>query len=306
MAEPIINEQINDKKCYNCGKIFRTPAELTRHKNRKTPCLIQDLHPGNVNNPNRCIYCNRVYSTKENLTKHLKICKIKNGGMEILGDKIRYEQEIRILKEKDADKDKKLDEMREEIQQMREHVEKLKALALQPQQLQQIINNTTNTVINNPVVNITINSYKNPDITGLVITQKEILSYDKFSRLLLEKLFFNKEIPQNHAIYLMNKKEKRLMIFDGKWNVYSGKDADDQLVYIRNVVHLKSWDASQKIEGIDGSIESWNALPGGVLTRIQDFNSGKDQLDNNSTYDVFFGGRFVADTIKQTDCSLLQ
>lgn len=29
-------KQENDKKCYNCGKEFRTPAEYQRHKNRKT------------------------------------------------------------------------------------------------------------------------------------------------------------------------------------------------------------------------------------------------------------------------------
>ena len=107
------NEEINNKKCYSCGKIFRTPNDLNRHKNRKTPCLIREVLPEQVNNPNRCIFCNKILSNKSHLTRHLNICKIKNGGMEILADKVKYEQEIRILKERDLLKDKQIKQFHE-------------------------------------------------------------------------------------------------------------------------------------------------------------------------------------------------
>ena len=36
---------ITEIKCYGCGKDFRTPADLERHKKRKTPCLIIEVKP---------------------------------------------------------------------------------------------------------------------------------------------------------------------------------------------------------------------------------------------------------------------
>lgn len=44
-----------DFKCYNCGKTF-SKAHLDRHKGRKTPCLIRDVAPEDINNPNRCVW----------------------------------------------------------------------------------------------------------------------------------------------------------------------------------------------------------------------------------------------------------
>ncbi len=77
--EQLIMEQpINNKKCYNCGSVFRTPSDLLKHKNRKTPCLIREVAPENIRNPNRCIYCNRVFVQHCSMTRHLSICKIKN------------------------------------------------------------------------------------------------------------------------------------------------------------------------------------------------------------------------------------
>jgi len=97
LNQPI--ELINNKKCYSCGKVFRTQANLLTHKNRKTPCLIREVAPEQVNNPNRCIFCNKIFIQKQSLTRHFKTCKIKNGGMDILVDKVKYDQEIRILKD---------------------------------------------------------------------------------------------------------------------------------------------------------------------------------------------------------------
>lgn len=87
------------KHCYGCGKTFRTPNDLLRHKNRKTPCLIREITEDDKKNPLRCIYCNKISSKKGNLDGHLLKCKIKNGGLNKLHDKVKYEEQIRIIKE---------------------------------------------------------------------------------------------------------------------------------------------------------------------------------------------------------------
>lgn len=123
---------IDNKKCYNCSKNFRTPAELQRHQKRKTPCLIREITEADKNNPNRCIYCNKVMSKKENLNRHLTKCKVKNGGIQTLYDKVKYEETIRIMKEeqerKDQERERKDQELNERIRKLEEREERLKAL----------------------------------------------------------------------------------------------------------------------------------------------------------------------------------
>jgi hypothetical protein len=89
----------DNKKCNDCGHVFKNQWDFDRHKNRKTPCLIREVAEIDRANPNRCIYCNKVYANINNLKKHLKTCKIKNGGMDILDGNVRLDQEIRIMKE---------------------------------------------------------------------------------------------------------------------------------------------------------------------------------------------------------------
>ena len=113
-------------KCFGCGKQFSTAQIYQRHKDRKTPCLIRDIPEIHKNNPDRCIYCNRVFSKNSNLVRHLTTCKIKNGGMDKLIDKVQHEQKIRILEEKDSARDeliinlqKQMEEMSKQLEQMR-------------------------------------------------------------------------------------------------------------------------------------------------------------------------------------------
>jgi hypothetical protein len=98
---------VDNKKCYKCGKEFKYQSHLERHVKNKTLCIIQEVDAKDLANPNRCIYCNKTMSRKPNLIKHLKTCKVKNGGIEILDDNVRHMHEIRILKEhRDVDRHK--------------------------------------------------------------------------------------------------------------------------------------------------------------------------------------------------------
>lgn len=306
---------IDNKKCYSCGKVFRTPNDLLRHKNRKTPCLIRDIPEEQKLNPLRCIYCNKILSNKSHLTRHLKICKVKNGGMDILVDKVRYDQEIRILKEQNQQmqqlmeqKDKEKDD---QIKQLREEMDQLKKAITVPT----TTNNTNNNTINNNHTNnfnapisITINNYTNPSIDGLTITPAELANAQKLSKFLLQKLFFNPALPQNHCIYLQNRKDKSLVIYDSNdWRMVTGDNLPDVMLRLNNTVTTKG---SELINGKNGPYESSDtkflALPGADQYKIQNFNEYTDTVGNDDAYEVFLGGRdVVLETIRAAGCKLV-
>lgn len=86
-------------KCEKCNKKFKQLGHLTKHQNRKTPCEPIQGDPTIKVGPNTCIYCRKVFKSKYNVKSHLGVCKIKNGGMEILFDEVkRLKEEMKELK----------------------------------------------------------------------------------------------------------------------------------------------------------------------------------------------------------------
>jgi hypothetical protein len=225
------NDDIINKKCYSCNRLFSSPSHLEKHKLRKTPCLIREIPPEQIANPNRCIFCNKIFSNKNNLKKHLKSCKIKNGGLEILEDKTRYEQELRILKEKDAIRDKESIDYKQKIIQMEETLKERDELMINMmQQIKDgmaknnpmIVNNVNN--VNNNQVNITINGYLSPNIDHL-------LKDDFFKNFFLKRgvstpthivpeIWLNPAIPDNITAYIVNSQKETMTCYNGRgWKI---------------------------------------------------------------------------------------
>lgn len=293
------NGQLDNKKCYNCGKVFRTPANLLAHKKRKTPCLIRNVTEEQKLNPNRCIFCNKIFSKKENLTRHLKSCKIKNGGMEILVDKVRYEQEIRIMREQFEIERKAKDTQIQKLTERLDALEQSKAIT------QQIINTVNNY---NAPINITINNYTQPTLEGLKITADELNAVTKLSKFLLQKMYFNPDLPQNHCMYLQNRKDKTLILFaDNNWNMVMGDNVSDVIRKLSDTVYVRG---TQLINGANGPYagedNKYLALPAGNRGVLEQFNTGIDSLTRDDAYEVFLGGRdIVLSTIKAAGCKLV-
>lgn len=202
--------------CHSCGKVFKDNDHLARHKARKTPCVIRDVAPEDVNNPLRCVFCNKIFAKMSNLTRHHTTCKIKNGGMKILAGKTRHEQEMDALRA----------EMRQQAEQMKQQTEQLKSCIEEIKQLKAggstthngDNNNVTNNNNINNTINITFQSWDTPDFAAF----KGVEGQQRFRDLLAQhgvnvpvelvrEIWFNPVYPQNHTIYLVNKSTQEVL-----------------------------------------------------------------------------------------------
>ena len=306
-------------KCYNCGKNFKDEAHLDQHKKRKTPCLIREVPPDQINNPNRCIFCNKILSKKEHLIRHVKTCKIKNGGMEILVDKVKYEQEIRILKEQAAvatEQNKmllaRMEEMQKKIEQLADR--KLETSIINHTVNAPVINNATtinnSTNINNAsIININLNSYRNPDISSIKLTVEELLRSDgNFYKFILEKVYFNPGLPENHSVYVPNKKETELIVYDNCWE-YIREDGKlyEVVKQIVDTIHKSGTVLQGQLHDIlDYHDVKFLKLPPAIQYMFSQFNSLKFEGEE-TLYDTAISRRdIVGPTIKESGCKLIK
>jgi hypothetical protein len=161
-----------------------------------------------------CNYCSKEYKHRQSLSKHKNKCKLKL-------DKQLEADMINLLQ-------KQLDKQDKQLKTKDKHLDnKDKELIQFIKQSNKTINNG---IINN---NIIINSYKTPDLSHL--TSKDIyscLSKNVFCVAeLIEKIYFNKDKPENHNICLTNLKTPYISVFDGtNWNVQKKVIAFDDLL----------------------------------------------------------------------------
>jgi uncharacterized C2H2 Zn-finger protein len=96
---PPTNLKVDNKTCINCMKVFQTPADLERHKNRKEPCVIRTISDADKNNPLRCQHCNKLFTNNSHLTRHYKKCKIKNNKIPNVCNNVNFEETIKTMQE---------------------------------------------------------------------------------------------------------------------------------------------------------------------------------------------------------------
>ncbi len=115
----------NNKTCHLCKKVFRTPVELQRHKNRNVPCVITELPVNQVDNPNRCTTCNKIFIQKQHLTRHQKKCKsgvVEDNRLNMQLYNHGPGSEFQELVIRANKQDKQLQEMREQLDHLQEMI----------------------------------------------------------------------------------------------------------------------------------------------------------------------------------------
>jgi hypothetical protein len=295
-----MNDIKEDRHCFSCGKTFKRPSEYERHKNRKTPCLIQDV-PDNDIVENRCKFCNRPYKHASNLSRHYQKCAIKNGGMDILAIKVKREEDI---------------EQKNKINMMIEKMENLeKIMKDQAQTIEKLSNNIVNNIVNsnnttNIQNNIVINSYKDPNTDGLVLSSKDIDSHVKIAYALIDKIYFNPERPENHSIYLMNKKDKTLLVYKSsdlnkseQWHTLtSERDRYMLVTELQNIIIQKGVKIVNSMYSEDK--DKFLKLPKDLAERIINYNGCEHteaKVNEHHLLDSALKHKFmVSKTIKNT------
>jgi len=180
--------------CKDCHTNFKRKLNYETH-------LISTKHKNRVSNKNNmifiCSFCNKSFSHCSSLSRHKTKC-------------IQVKTNIDTLQ-------KENEELRKKI----EDLEKGK-------------NNTTNNIENqtNNIININCFGNENMDyITDKVILHCMSKIYGSIP-LLIEKIHFDPEHPENNNIQIPNKKLPHAKIMNGKreWEIVQKKDAIDDMI----------------------------------------------------------------------------
>jgi hypothetical protein len=240
-------------KCERCGYNTSVKCNIIKHINRKKICkpILSEIIPKDrekeildgVKEGKNCEYCDKFYSREDNLTRHLKKCSKKpDESLETL------KELVKVLNEERSQRDKKEKEMEKEIKDMKEIITKAD------------LGNTTNNYITNNNLNIVL-PFKDTDISHL--TDRDY--YNSISRcilaipLLIEKIHFNENKPENFNIYISNKLGKYVMQWDGsKWVVKNKIEAIDDLIRDNEYI-LEDWagNVSEKYPKVKNKLKLW-------------------------------------------------
>jgi len=211
------------------------PPKISTKKHQNPPkCEISStkIHQNPPKLPviNECPYCYKRFSRSDSLNRHYGRCKIK--------------------KENENEKDKKIEELIKNQEEMKEQMKEMVEKLLIEKGNTNITNNTNNSHnTTNNIINI--NNYG--DENTKYITSDYILKLLKNKPAkaipeLIKYTHFNKEHPENQNIKITNKKEPYIKVLkNDKWEL---QDKDETITDLidRQQVHLLDETIEEKIE----------------------------------------------------------
>jgi hypothetical protein len=180
-----------------------------------------------------CKYCNQSFHFKQSMYRHIKYSCKKNKDEDLKELvrllNLRLETERKELQAQIAEQkktfEKKFDTQAKQIGKLMGKLE---------------INGSFN---NNTINNITLLAYRDTDVSHL--TPEDYMGFYKkvnhCVKLLIEKIHFNPEKPENMNIYISNMKDKYMTIYDGKhWNL-ANKNREMTRLYEEKEQMLEDW-----------------------------------------------------------------
>lgn len=178
--------------CDKCSKMYSSLITYNNHI-RLNRCKIKT-------NEIICNYCDKIFKSKQWRQKHEIKCKTTHDG------------EIKKLNDKIIE------------------LERMVKLS-QPSTTNNIVNNN---IVNNTQVNYFINNYGDEDVSR--ITKRDFLRIFKTRKMsipkVIEMIHFNKDLPQNHNVYISNYKDNYALIFtDNKWKIIDKNEILRKLIF---------------------------------------------------------------------------
>ena len=209
------------------SEVSKTNPELAEvsQKLAKVSPELAEVRPKGI----FCKYCEKEYKHKSSLSKHIKYSCTKNKDEDLKEFvrllNLKMEAENKELKTENKELQKQLDTQAKQIGKLMGKLE---------------INGSFN---NNTINNITLLAYRDTDVSHL--TPEDYMGFYKkvnhCVKLLIEKIHFNPEKPENMNIYISNMKDKYMTIYDGKhWNL-ANKNIEMARLYEEKEQMLEDW-----------------------------------------------------------------
>ena len=179
-----------------------------------------------------CEKCSKMYSSMLSYNNHIRLdrCKVKINEMlcnycdkSFKSKQWRQKHEIKCKEVRDI-----------EIKKLNDKIKELEMLVKEtkPTTVNNTVNN--NNIVNNTQVNYFINNYGDEDVSH--ITRRGFLEIIKKNKLcipeFIKRVHFNKDVPQNHNVYISNYKDNYALIFtDNKWKIIDKNEILRKLIF---------------------------------------------------------------------------
>lgn len=198
----------------NCGYSTNLKSDLSRHYGRKKNCVL----PQSASRQIQIIEDNNIEDYRAFIEDMTQQIKIKDKELKIKDNQIKIKDEQ--IKTKD-----------EQIQSLIKKVGNINS------------NNTTNINVLLSFKETKTNHLTDEDFLKCI--NKCIMAVPS----LIEKIHFNKEIPENHNIYINNlRRNDYIMMYDGvKWVIKKSDEIIEDMIR-DNDIRLEDWVNSEEIQ----------------------------------------------------------
>lgn len=258
-------------KCERCLCVFDRKFNLVRHQNRKIQCKSVVLQKDDI--PDMQFFVDKI--------KHMEneITKIKHMEDEITKMKKTINQQKNIINKQNKTINK-------------HNVDNSKNVVNNVNNSKNVVNNVDNST---NVVNVM--AFGKEDISFISDEKYKSLMNRGYAApsAMTEHVHFNKDKPENHNIYVSNKKDKKYInVFDGeKWNVRMTKDVIEEL----------KLNASELIKAKIDLLDPNNKKDAVILKKINRFIDSYDDEDESlNKFDEYYELMFYnnRDMVKKT------